>query len=790
MRISEASAAALEWPAFCRLLGALAETELGRRRAEQLRPTADAEALAARRQATEEASRLLADGALVPPLGEGVEALVPRLRSGHPPLAGAEILQLAAVLRAGVAVRDRIAAADPPLSALAALAAPLSDPQPLIRRIERTLDRRGAVRDDASPQLVALRGRIQRARDELYGELGAVSARHRELLTEETVPLRGGRLMLMLNAGARGRIAGLVHGRSASGQSYYFEPLEVVEANNTLQGAVEEDEAERQRLFAALLADLVAEAAALERWVALLGLLDYLQAVERYARLAGARLAEVASPGVLRLVAARHPLLDPRLAELRERALGSAGHRGELVPLDLELGGERRVLVVTGPNAGGKTVALKCAGLLVVAAQSGLPVPAAAGSALPCCEALVAVVGDEQDLLADRSTFSGRLLRLGEVWEARSPASLLLVDELGSGTDPEEGAALAVALLEGLVATRGLAVVTTHLVRLAAAALEQPGAGCAAMEFEPESGRPTYRLLSGPPGGSEALALARRLGLPRAWLTRAEALLSPAQRDLRRLLAEVERSRQELATALRRAQEEELAAAAARTRLEAEQQRLATERRELASGLARDLESFRRTTRARLAEEVERLRSEWEAGRRRELAERATARLFEGAPRLEIPAAPAAGAVREGERVVHRSLGWSGRLERLTDGTAEVSVGGKRLRCDAADLAPAGGTAASRPRRVEVSEPPRPDCPRQLDLIGERVEPALTAVDEYLDRAARAGLSEVRLIHGHGTGRLRQALREHLRGHPLAVSWRPGDESEGGNGATMVSLGR
>lgn len=788
MRISEASAAALEWPSFRRLLGALAETELGRRRAEELAPAGDLEALRARRQVYEEASRLLADGPLVPALGEGIGAIVPRLRSGHPPLAGGEILQLAAALRAADAARERLEEAEPPVPALAALAAPLPDPRPLIRRIERTLDRRGSVRDDASPQLVALRGRIQRSREELYGELGGVRARHRELLTEETVPLRGGRLMLLLHAGARGRIPGLVHGRSASGQSFYFEPLEVVEANNTLQGAVEEDEAERQRLFAELLADLAADAPALERWVALVGLLDYLQAVERFARLSGARLAEVARPGELRLHAARHPLLDPRLAEVRERALGNAGHRGELVPLDLELGGERRALVVTGPNAGGKTVALKCAGLLALAAQSGLPVPAAPGSALPCCDSLVAVVGDEQDLLADRSTFSGRLMRLGEVWEARSPAGLALVDELGSGTDPEEGAALAVALLEGLVVSRGLAVVTTHLVRLAAAALELPGAGCAAMEFEPASGRPTFRLLPGPPGGSEALALARRLGLPASWLARAEALLSPEQRDLRRLLAEVERTRQELAAALAAAREEGRAAERQRERLEAERAALAAERRELAAGLRRDLESFRRATQARLGAEVERLRTEWEEGRRRGLAERAAARLFAEAPRLEVEAAVPGGPLRAGERVVHRSLGWSGRLERLTDGEAEVSVAGKRLRCAAADLAPAAGGEERRARRAAVEEPPRPDCPRQLDLIGERVEPALAAVDEYLDRAARAGLPEVRLIHGHGTGRLRQALREHLRGHPLATGWRPGDESEGGNGATLVAL--
>lgn len=793
--LSPASSEALEWPRLLRLFAALCETPFGARRAERLAPAPSLAALAARRHAFEEAGLLLLDGALVPGLGEGVETLLPRLVSDQPPLLGAEVLQLGSLLRAAGAALDRIAGAEPVPAELAGLAQGQVDPSGWIKRIDRTLDRRGQVRDDASPLLGVLRRRIQGSREQLYGELSTIRERCRDELSEETVPMRGGRLMLMLQAGARGRMPGLVHGRSGSGHSFYFEPLEVVEANNALQSAVEEDEAERARLFSELLDELRAAAPEIERLTVFLGLLDLLQAGHRFAGLTGARLAELAADGVLRLRSARHPLLDPRLADLRERVLGSAGHRGEAVALELELGRARRALVVTGPNAGGKTVALKTAGLLTVATLAGLPVPVGAGSTVPRFARVVAAVGDEQEMLADRSTFSGRLLRLAEVWEARGAESLLLVDELGSGTDPEEGAALAVALLEGLLEAGALAVITTHLTRLAAAALELPGAGCAAMEFDLATGRPTYRLLPGPPGGSEALALARRLGLPAAWLERAEQLLGPEHRDLRRLLAEIEQARRELTAATEEARAEARAAGQERERLGAELAAAATERRDLALGLRRDLERFRRETMARLGAEVERLRAAWEEGRRKGLPEKAAERLFAQAPRLDVDdLEETSGELKVGDRVRHRALGWSGRLERLVAGDAEVAVSGKRLRCAVAELVaagpgqPGGAERGARPAWPVGPDLAPPETAAELKLIGERVEPALAAVDEYLDRAARSTLGEVRIVHGHGSGRLRQAIREHLRGHPLVASHRPGAPNEGGNGATVVTL--
>lgn len=788
--VSPATARAIEYASLLELVADEARTDLGREQLRALAPAPDLAELVARRGRLDETSRLAVDAPFVPALGDGLAHLLARLATPEPPLDGPEILRLARLLATGAEARERILAADPPAPGLAAMASGLGDPTPLVRRVHRLLDRKGEVRDDASPRLGALRRQVASARERIYSRLETLSVEHRDLVGEETVPLRGGRLMLMLQAGARGRLAGLVHGRSATGKSLYFEPLEVVEDNNSLQSAVDELDAERRRLLAELLAELAASGPLVAAVAELVSALDAAEATLRFARALDARLPELAPPGRLRLVAARHPLLDPRLADRRERVLGIRGHDGPIVPLDLELAPERRVLVLTGPNAGGKTVALKTVGLLALAAQAGLPIPCAPGSELPCFASVVATVGDEQDLLAERSTFSGRLARLAEAYRAAGPASLALLDELGSGTDPEEGTALAIALVEELLERGGLALVTTHLSGLAAAALERAGAACAAMEFEPISGRPTFRLRPGSPGGSEALALARRMALPGRWIERAEAMLGGEHRELRRLLAELETTRQELAREAEIARREGAEAKSVADRLERERAALEAERRTVAARLKRELAEFRERVARELAGELERMKAEVAAGRRREVAARAAERLFAAAPRFAVePDGEPVAELVVGARVRHRTLGWSGRVAKCDGERIEVLVGGKRLRAapdellvDASGEAPPVARAGAGGREAAAS------APGELKLIGERIEPALERLDEYLDQALLAGRGEVRVVHGHGTGRLREAVREHLRRHPAVASFRPGAPEEGGNGATVVEL--
>ncbi|HYU32988.1 MAG TPA: Smr/MutS family protein [Thermoanaerobaculia bacterium] len=794
---SAATAQALEVPSLLAVVAQLAASDLGRERVLGLHPFTEEADLRAWRGRFEEASRLAGERSLVPAFEIPLLQLLDRLVQGRPPIEGIDLVRLADLGKATRSAAQRIREAVPPCPGLGELAAGLPDLDPLLRRIDRTFDRRGEVREDASPRLAGLRTQIRRVRDQLYRDLGEFVSGHKEELSEDTIPMRGGRLVVVLQSGARGRSAGLVHGRSATGKSFYFEPLQVVETNNSLQQSVEDEEAERRRILNEVLAEVRGALPALRAHADFLAELDLLQTAVRFGERCGGALPEIGPRHELRLTGARHPLLDPCLADLRAEALGQAGHSGEIVPLDAELASGRRILVVTGPNAGGKTVALKTVGLLALVAQCGLPIPASPGSRVPFLRALVATVGDEQDLLADRSTFSGRLLRLKEAWEAAGPDALILLDELGSGTDPEEGAALSIALLEGLVEKASLAVITTHLTQLAAAALEMPGASCAAMEFDPETDRPTFHLMPGPPGGSEALALARRLGLPAAWLDRAEARLGSEHRDLRRLIAEVERVRRELAETRDRMEVERTDAEKLRRRLADELAALEEERRSVGRRLRGELDAFRRETTERLRAEVDKMRERFAEGRRKGLEAEAVETLFAAAPVLvEAEPEPAEGILAVGTQVRHRGLGWQGILEKLEPGRAEVVVKGKRLRCRPEELAPASAGRADRTNRTDRSDlrsgrrdlDESIELPPEINLIGKRVEPALEELDGYLDQALLSHRREVRVVHGHGTGRLRQAVRDHLRGHSAVAAVRSGAPNEGGNGATVVTL--
>lgn len=796
--LSKATAEALELPSLLTVLARLAATDLGRERVLALAPFADESELARHRLRAEEAFRLVGEAPLVPELEVALASLLERLLSGRPPVEGIDLVRLADLGKASRQARERVLAAVPPCPGLARFAQDLPDLQALLRRIDRTLDRRGEVREDASPRLASLRRQIRSVRDAVYRELGDFVQSHKEELSEETIPLRGGRLVVMLQAGAKGRTGGgLVHGRSATGRSLYFEPLHVVETNNSLQQAVEDEQAERRRILQELTEEARAAHPSLVEHARFLGELDLLQLAVRFAQRVEGRLVEVSGRHDLVLRGARHPLLDPRLADLREEALGTSGHADPVTPLDVEFTGARRILVVTGPNAGGKTVSLKTVGLLAVLAQCGLPIPAAPGSRVPLLRHVVATVGDEQDLLADRSTFSGRLLRLKEAWEAAEPDSLVLLDELGSGTDPAEGAALAAALLESLLERGGLGVITTHLAQLAAAALELEGSTCAAMEFDPASGRPTFRLVPGPPGASEALALARRLGLAPAWLDRAEALLGSEHRDLRRLIAEVERIRQELAETREQLQAETADAARLRRRLADEHAALSEERQGLGRKLRSELDEFRRATSETLRREVDRLRERFEAGQRKGLAADAVEALFAAAPTFGETETPPAGDLVVGGAVRHRSLGWDGTLDKLEPNRAEVVVRGKRVRCRPEELVPGPAETSSGARRSRTESAPRAArggdleesaVAPEINLIGLRVEPAIEQLDHYLDRALVDSRREVRVIHGHGSGRLRDAVRSHLRAHRGVAQVRSGEPNEGGNGATVVTF--
>lgn len=792
--LSRSSAEAVELPQLLAVVAELTATDLGRSAVLALRPLTGRAELVARRRRAAEVELLLRDGSFFAGLEEPLAPLLERLAARHGELGGVDLVRLAGLLEATAVVIERVAKGGDSFPALAELCRSVPRLTELRTQLRKTFDRRGRIRDDATPALARAASRARKARDGLYKSLQGLVGKYKDHLSEETIPLREGRLVLMLSSGARGRIDGLVHGRSATGKSYYFEPLEVVEANNGLQQAIDDQEAERQRILNELIETARAELPSIRRHGELAATIDTLAAGARFAGRCRGRLADLADEQEIALVEGRHPLLDPDLADLRERALGEAGHSGPVVPLDIELDAETRALVVTGPNAGGKTVALKTVGLLTMASQCGLPVPVGEGTRLPFVERSVVAVGDEQDLLTDRSTFSGRLLRLDEAWRQAGDGSLVLIDELGSGTDPVEGAALGVALTERLVEAGGLALITTHLTQLAMTALDLPGAACAAMQFDSDSGEPTYRFQSGPPGGSEALALARRLGLPAAWLDRAAELLGDEQLELRRMLEEISSLRSELAT-----ERSELAAARRRAEqglaeIEREKLEIEGEKKRVGRRLKQELEAFREQVTAKLRDEAEAMRAELETGRRKRVAAKAAGRLFADAPELVTEEPEVTAPPEVGGRVKHRSLGWEGVVERLAKGRAEVVVSGKRLRCAVDELVSLGAASgkAEKRRRRTAKRPAADELAgggeRELHLLGRQVEESLEEIDRFLDRALLDDEAAVRIVHGHGTGRLRKAVREHLRRHPAVDSFRPGGRDEGGDGATVVAL--
>lgn len=671
---------------------------------------------------------------------------------------------------------------------LAGIVRELPDLEPLRRRLAETLDADGQVRDDASPALARARRGLVEGERSLHRTLERWAAAHGP---GSFVTRFGDRFVALVPAAGFSRRQGIVHDTSNSGQSLFVEPLDACEANNRLIELRAEALAEERRILFALAAEVRESAPLLTLTEDALATLDALRAKAHWAVEFGG-LALVPGGATLRLVRARHPLL----------AMGE--RRDAVVPLDLDLGEGGRLLLVSGPNMGGKTVLLKTVGLAVALAHAALPVLAAEGSAVPVIDALWADLGDEQSVDRGLSTFAAHLLALKAMAEAAGPRTLLLADELGAGTDPEEGAALGRALVEHVAAAGSWGVLTTHLGSLKRIAGEVPGVVNGSLEFDLETLTSRYRFRRGVPGASHALDVAGRLGFPAPLLERARHLTPDETRALERLLAEVGE-----------------ALSAAHT----ERERLESARREAESAAARHLEAAEEAKRAlaalqrRLTAESEvllaRTRELWQdvqrEARRREKTRAAADSLQQGvaeaeraAEALRAAATPAAIGLSEtvvpqgplelvpGARVRVTDLGFEATLVGLPDAEGRVTLrrGTFTIQSHVSRLAPAAGAAPARPERTPVAryEPSDEPPPLEADLRGMDAGEALAAVDRALDRAVLAGLHEVRIIHGIGTGALRKAVQRHLQGHPQVESQRWGEGHEGGRGVTVARL--
>jgi DNA mismatch repair protein MutS2 len=771
---AERALVTLEYPAIRALLAERSSFTPGRELAESLTPVTD----------TRDADRLQDETAAArdllraqPSSGIGgardIRDALRRARLGG----SLEPLQL-------IEIADTIRAAEklfadvhpyPPLAAKARFARP---PRDVAEAIEHAIAGTGEVLDRASPRLGSLRAALRAAQARLQQRLDGLlrSPDLSRALQEQLITQRGGRYVVPVKAEMRGSVKGIVHDQSASGATVFIEPLEILEANNALREAELAESAEVRRVLDELSRRVERAGEDLDSVTTALAALDLLLAKAELAAHLECERPVLDSRGILDLVGARHPLLV-------ERGTG-------VVPIDVRLGSDFRALVITGPNTGGKTVTLRTIGLLVLMAASGLQIPASRGSRVPVVRRVFADIGDEQSIAQSLSTFSSHLRNVVATLAEAERDDLALLDELGAGTDPDEGAALAMAVLETLLERGVLVAGTTHYPELKAFALNTPGVSNASVEFDAESLRPTYRLHIGLPGSSNAFAIASRLGLDNTVLARAESHLSELHRSLERTLREAERHRTDLSAALEEA------------RVSAEDARRLTEEARRESERIRD-EAERSARRARTESDELLLQSrralrQAESARdqaaKRNLVDDARAALAEAETTRQSAVAPeqtprATVPIAVGSPVHVEGVSEPGTLLSIDDrGMADVAAGPLRLRVPATSLRPAQAAQESHLATRSVITGSAPAVSLQLDLRGARAEEALAVLDRYLNDAAVAGVDRLRIVHGKGTGALRTAVREVLSRHPLVRAHEPAGAAEGGDGATIVRL--
>ena len=812
--VVDADFASLEWEPLLALVAGFSASPVGRQAILDLRPSTDAKWIRQQHALTGEVRQILAEQASVP-LGGLFD---PTQLAAKAQIAGAalEATELQAVARLANDVASwqsllqsppaRLVGKLPGLSALST--ALVSRLRPLAETIERTIQPDGSLADNASPEL----GRIRREQERQQRQIEeSLRATLRKLASdgatqEDLITIRGERFVIPVRSELKRRIPGVIHGASSSGQTVYVEPLETIEQNNELVRLFEEEQAEIHRIFVALTRHVGGYAHELVEGARVLALVDSLQARARFARDYDC-VAPAMTPDMLRLEGARHPLLEKRLR---------AGN-GKIVPLALELTSAERQIIISGPNTGGKTVTLKTTALLAMMAQAGLPVPAAAAS-FPVFTAFLADIGDAQSIEAALSTFSAHITNLDRLSRLSGPNSLVLLDELGSSTDPEEGSALAVAVAAFFLEAGAWSLISTHHTSLKVYAANTSGVINAAAGVDEVTMAPNYQLRLGVPGASAGIQTAERLGLNTSIIVAARQRLGSQQVDIARFLDRLHNDLARLEEDRKAAREQQYALNQERTRLAREGDvELRNRTRELEAKLASLLKDFefqmRETVRAiedraaqqKLSKEAERrmtrLRREFQESFNQTVVAHRT-----GADQGDANAQPhLLKHVAEGDRVLIKSMGKVAVVQREVEKDVfEVALGPIKMRVKRADLSEvsrseveaargerADPLAAARRQKgvhVSVTSANTDDMKMEINLIGRTVDEATGELEKYLDRAFMAGLPRVRVIHGHGAGILRRGVREFLKGHPHVAGIEEAPQNEGGQGATLVEL--
>jgi len=792
--------AALEYDGLKSLLAPRLKSALGRLALAALGPSSDpGEAALLRARAVEALEYLVEFRAPSPGEVEDPEAMLEAVVPEGAVLDPVEVARITTVIRAGVSYREEMSATRTRFPRLWDVAGAVPNLKPLLSDLAGKVSAEGRVEDRASPELERIRGRLASLEGRLQKTMRAILDRQPDVIQDAFVTVRSGRFVIPVRVESRRSVAGIIHGASSTGATVFVEPMEVVEANNELVTLRDEEEIEVRKILAMLSSRLRANLAELRALRRILGEADLLAAAALFARDFRCEPAEAGEAIVLR--GARHPVL--------QAALEARG--GRVVPLDVDVPAGGRVLILSGPNTGGKTASLKTIGLLALMNQSGLLLPASRAS-LPVFAQVLADVGDRQSITEDLSTFSARMLRIAEMGSHLESPALVLLDEVGAGTDPEEGGALAAAIVDHFRRRGACVIATTHHAALKVYAEMTEGASNASMEFDEASHVPTYRLIAGIAGRSGGIEMAGRVGLPESIVADARARLgdSHVQADayLVRLQELVEAKRREEAEA----RGEKEAAARDRVRLEesakAEEASLRKAYQESVSAALAKIEEESSAIARRAEERAIELQLKSETRKAaKEAEDRIRSEVAPPAPRRLTPSDLAAlsggrpdawSGIAPGSVVRVSAMGTTATVESVDAkrGRADVLVRGKKMTLALADCELISGAPAAPSERrplvlpsgVSLSSAGKEGVQAELKLIGMRVEEATDLLDKFLDDAVLAGHQEVRVVHGHGTGRLRTAVMAFLSKHPHVRTHHPADARSGGAGATVAVL--
>jgi DNA mismatch repair protein MutS2 len=738
--------------------------------------------------------RELGFGALADPAGWRE-----RLESPAEVLAASDFLDVGSLLETAIWLRQQFREETAKFPLLAARAGSLANFRDLQIAIRRCILPDGQISDDASSALRRIRGSIVQTRDSIQKTLKQILRSRQADSGEDYVTLRNDRFVIPVRSEQRRNVQGVVHGASATGQTVFVEPFETVESNNQLVQLAEDEGAEIFRILKELTEVLRGMGGPLQTAAATIAELDSVFARGRFARDFDACMPEFSEEPQLLLEAARHPVLEDKLRK----------ENRTIVPMSLSLGGEERLLVISGPNTGGKTVALKTTGLVALAAQAGIPI-AAQRAVLSLFDRVLVDIGDEQSIAADLSTFSSHVLNLKSMLEEATANSLVLMDELGTGTAPEEGAALAVALLDAFQEKRCFVLATTHHDRLKTFASTTPGVVNAAVEFDDVNLRPTYRLMIGVPGGSSGIAIAKRLQLPDSIIDHARALLGPETLQAADLIAYLHRSRDELDRLRAQVTEQRQALEQERAKLrnewvERQKQRIADLEQKFAEMQKRFEENVSsvvdavkeselriqlgKTTRRKMQSARGDAKEEWNAA----VVETISKSQQDLGLKPETLEKVNVAQLQPGVRIRVRGFNKPVILRRVDGSSAEIEAGPLRMKVLVEEITgiedqSQGKKHVPRENVTVTARGGEGADSDEINVIGMTVEEARARVDKFLDEASLANRNQIRIIHGHGTGALRQGLGEFLKSHPLVEHSQFETEEKGGKAITVVDL--